>query len=512
MAGPVEGGVVDQWLYHDEHSQSCFGQRLATPALLRIKMIQVDRKLRAWFGGIGVPTNGKSGKSRVQVPQGWTEYKEWWSKMAGFDYKSVREWEEVLDSNDGWMPEWDAPGPKLKRLESDPRLDEDELKDWVQEKVDESMDKKKGTGRLTLSMLHEDFEQEKQIRAAPKQFRRALKRLGFEYSPVLELHVSKRNAPNVQARLKGYCRWIWENAVQQPPKHGGTEPELVWTLKENCRVAWTDASWVTTGMVNKKQWHGASRVRDGRGRGMRIALLDAIFAHRCGEASCRTSWSTRTRYKAGRTFFGNVTGKLTREHCAKIFDCFHGDFGTLVCDNASVYTETKEKVSKMTVEELTEFVEEEAGIYVGEKDRRWLTDYIVEQNLRHRLLEDLAEERGCAVRFLPQYYPECNPIERLWRELKRAFRSTDPNLPWQERLDLAYASITPRYVERIISSTIKWCVEKHAEFEAAAMGPALPPAPAAVVLDPDVIDPDMDDGDSDVDGELLDPVELLEEA
>ena len=63
--------------------------------------------------------------------------------------------------------------------------------------------------------------------------------------------------------------------------------------------------------------------------------------------------------------------------------------------------------------------------------------------------------------------PVCsgNAIEKVWRQLKNAYRATDPRLPWEQRLQLAYETVTPQYIEAIISTTIEFCRERHAEFE-----------------------------------------------
>ena len=85
-----------------------------------------------------------------------------------------------------------------------------------------------------------------------------------------------------------------------------------------------------------------------------------------------------------------------------------------------------------------------------------------------------------------------NAIEKVWRELKAEFKRTDPRLSWEQRLQLAYEKVSPSYIEAIISSTIKFCRERHAEFEA---GTAPAPVVGAVVIDVKDDDDELDEED-----------------
>ena len=97
-----------------------------------------------------------------------------------------------------------------------------------------------------------------------------------------------------------------------------------------------------------------------------------------------------------------------------------------------------------------------------------------------------------------------NAIEKLWRQLKAAFRRTDPRLPWEQRLALAYEECSPQYIEKIISSTIRWCREKHLEFEAGLVAP--PVGDGVMVIDA------KDDEDDEVDEEdIQNALDALEE-
>ena len=227
--------------------------------------------------------------------------------------------------------------------------------------------------------------------------------------------LSRRNAPDTQARLKSFCAMVNQFTHQVPSKY--VPGKMVYTFVPGKQIAFTDASWVHSGMVDRRMWGKGKRKVDARARGARIALLDAVFPHNHGDKTCRVSFNTRTRKKKGRKWFGNVTGELTRNHVDLIFKAFGESHGTVICDNASVYKEFEEKLSDMTEDELYQWILEhdpEPNVFQvmhdtgPAKDCKWLMDHVRKQKLRTELLQKIAAEKGHAVWFLPPYHPECH--------------------------------------------------------------------------------------------------------
>ena len=484
-------------LFQDEHAD-VFGRQSDVPALLKIKLIQIDRKLRALW----------EGRERLHVPQYESEKRQWFKDICGFDHRSVRGWEKEIVDNDGYACDPQKRGRKPRYVEEE----YPDLEQWVEGEIDKAI-QPGGNMRIKLTTLLEDFWAQKEVYVPEKQFRHALRRLGFKYSPQQQLFLSKRAKPEVQRELRDFCEFVVSNTEQVPSKY--TAGRQVWNWKPNCHVAYTDASWLHSGMFDRHLWTKKKRTLDARGRGVRVALLDAIFPHILENKSCRVFWNTRLKKKHGRTFFGNVTGELTRAHVQKIFEVFRKweQFGTVICDNATVYKEFKEKLSKMSDAELLDWIMENDPNVVefntlyqtpGNKDRRWLMDYVKEHNLRTILLQELAGHFFCAVRFLPAYHPECNAIEKVWRLVKNTFRKQDPQMTWEQRLDMAYAAVTPQYIEAIIGESIAWCRKQHGQFEAAGV-----PADGGLWM----VENDDEDNPDDLsdDGDGLEPLDMLAE-
>ena len=134
---------------------------------------------------------------------------------------------------------------------------------------------------------------------------------------------------------------------------------------------------------------------------------------------------------------------------------------------------------------------------------KFVRDFIRDNALRIYKLEEMANLFGLELIYLPRYHFECNAIELIWRQLKNAFRRTDPALPWQQRLSRAYETVTPAYVDACISGTISWCLAKHAELRGAGRVQVADPAPGGpmVIDDADLAGGEGDDFGIDSDGD-----------
>ena len=62
---------------------------------------------------------------------------------------------------------------------------------------------------------------------------------------------------------------------------------------------------------------------------------------------------------------------------------------------------------------------------------------------------------GVGLRYLPAYYPECNPIELIWAHIKREFKATSVDMPWKERLEMAHSKITEEQIELSFDSAVR---------------------------------------------------------
>ena len=86
--------------------------------------------------------------------------------------------------------------------------------------------------------------------------------------------------------------------------------------------------------------------------------------------------------------------------------------------------------------------------------------FIFQHHLQDTVLREKAKTWQATVNYLPQYYPECNPIERYWALLKRYYYDSDPTLPWTERLSTALEKIPKDYVEKCIQKSLSYVWQK----------------------------------------------------
>ena len=73
-------------------------------------------------------------------------------------------------------------------------------------------------------------------------------------------------------------------------------------------------------------------------------------------------------------------------------------------------------------------------------------------------------QNGRTLRYLPKYYPECNPIELVWAYIKQEYKKTDSKLPWRQRLDLAHEGVTEDQIEKCFDKSIRYCLDRLMEF------------------------------------------------
>ena len=67
--------------------------------------------------------------------------------------------------------------------------------------------------------------------------------------------------------------------------------------------------------------------------------------------------------------------------------------------------------------------------------RNWLMSYIRSSDLRKLKLQQLASDFEMTVMFLPPYYPELNPQEKVWRLVKPLMRGAfSDGGSWEARL------------------------------------------------------------------------------
>ena len=494
------------YLYASAHSD-VFDRGVHIPALLKVKMIQIEERLQELWGG----------RTRRERPQNVrpsdfirTEFK----ALCGFDHKRVREWKAEMDRNDGHLFDADATGRKKRRLEDEADKAGFDLKQYARMCV---KDRNAKSG-LTLRLMKERLLAEKGLRVKLSTLSATLHRLQFSYGSRAPQAVAYRARPEVQSQLRSHCAWVASVVVYNSATG-------LWSFKPNVNVGFMDASWVTQKMIDLRGWKDKlSKACNMRNSSVRVCLLDTIFPHVPGETSCRVHWNCqwKRRTKNPRKFYGNNTAETTQAFFTDhVFPVFQAEYFTVLLDNASVHRAYKQSLKGYSAEDLIAWIEEhcegddiqkfhnEYAATPGEPDAKWIRNFIKRHELRTVVLQELAQFYGGCVRFLPPYFPECNAIELVWRLVKNEYKKTNPAWKWEDRLKAAYEKVTPAYIASITSTCIKWCLSMHMQFRqggivASAQAAAAVPeaaAPGAAVFSDDDNDDDEDESDDSDDEE-----------
>lgn len=422
--------------------------------------------------------------------------------------------------------------------------------DWVMEKVEGA----KKNSYLTLPGLRRDLQREHGLPVSLGVLRRTLKRLGFRYLRRVGKWISRRNEPRVQQRLWSFLDYTVKHTQRtevtpaelaasravsgEPPrkrtKKAGSDGKL-YTYSWNFPVAFQDESFIQEGGMNPFSW--CAKGDKGfdfkkKGKGSRINILHCIFSHEQEQpvlangrpkALCvwKSTWTGKKHEFKGSTTTAN---HIDRYFSTRVFPGV-GEGGVAVIDNAGTHREQVQDLKGMDDSELDDLIMDKTD---GEKGSlRWklrkeydalarklglgldapeMRKFIRTHHLYDTTLHEMAKRFEASLVYLPQYHPECNPIERYWALLKRKYYATDPQLNWQERLDLAFGEIPTNFADLCIQKSLEWVYKRHAEMKNAGWGkdaaPSLKKQVQVVVNDRDdnELDPTDDDAsESDVD-------------
>jgi len=371
--------------------------------------------------------------------------------------------------------------------------------DWVWDKVERA---KKG-GYLTLDQLRLDLQLEKGLRVSKRLLRRSLRKLGFKYVRRVGHWMSRRHEERIQHRLWDFLEWTVANSEE---KMLDGKRHFFWKLP----VGFQDETW-----VNEREFRKFSicaptvkggtkvdrRYDNGRdGVGTRVNVLHCIFSHMHdgqptkpdGSPEClvhwKSSWTGKNhKYKGKFTTSAHVE-KFFLEN---VFMHVSGGAGVVCCDNASTHRAYTEEMEQMSDVELLLLIRErlrtaEKGTFRGGFVKRAfdalvaktpggaknltegnLRGFICKHHLKDTKLWKMASDLyNVRLVYIPQYYPECNPIERYWALLKRYYYDTDRALPHKTRLTQALARIPDDYVDKCFRKSLEWCHEEHARMKA----------------------------------------------
>ena len=363
--------------------------------------------------------------------------------------------------------------------------------DWIAEKIENA---KKGKF-LTLRSIKRALKLEHDVTVSLVVLRRSLKKMGFQYGKREGKWTSRRLEPHIVLRLQDHCKWVVENSERKVREDG--KFQYSWVR----HVAFQDESWLIERQFRAASWNkkGDKTLDVEGGGGARLNMLHTIFSNHDPQPMStktkrpealvvyRSTWTSDKHEWAGRT----TDAKMVNEYFEKKVFVNLGEGGVAFADNASTHREYAQKLEEMSETELIGLICDKLNISSNskaEKKRlakakgkysnfRWkaanafmelpyeakkedYAKFIREWRLFDTKLYQMAQLYEQNMRYLPQYYPESNPIERWWSLFKRYYYDTDPGMDWQKRLDEALSRIPDDYVHKCIHKSLEWCWQK----------------------------------------------------
>jgi hypothetical protein len=377
--------------------------------------------------------------------------------------------------------------------------------EWISDKIESA----KQGGYITLRGIKRDLKIERDLTVSVRVLRRTMRRMGFRYVRRVGRWHSRRHEERIQKRLWAFVEWAVENStrtevIQQDDaankgkkgrKKKAESDGKVYSISWNIPVACQDESFVHDALFRFNSWcplDDKTYDRKKKGDGTRVNMLHTIFSHipqpmdpkrpyhPTALVTWKSTWTGKTHEFRGATV---VAAHIHRYFSTRVFGGMSG--GATLIDNAQTHTELTEEYKEMEEADLETLIHKktsnqkkgsyrwEAHQAFNEKkksslfppDAKVLRKFIREWHLLDTVLYEMADAYNVRLIYLPQYYPECNPIERYWALLKRYYYDSDPDLPHATRLRQALERIPPDYVEKCFQKSLEWIYKTHAEMK-----------------------------------------------
>lgn len=439
------------------------------------------------------------------------------------------------------VPLADVPRPAGKPGPTPLTVDEkfEGFYDWVSAKIEGV---KKG-GYLTLQIIKTDLQAERGLAVSIRALRRTMKKFGFRYLKRQGTWESRRQEERIQRRLFAFLEWVLASSSRtevpqaEPDAHAGKgarkrKPEGdggFYRYHWNTAIAFEDESWVYDCVFRAASWcktsnKGADKQK--KGDGVRVNMLYTIFTHLTPQpmqgngyhpealVTWKSTWTGKSHEFAGPTV---LSDHILKYFGSRVFPEM-GAQGHVLVDGAGNHKEYVDEMLGMQDFELVRLIKDKCEKAEKGSYRAWVWKVFQEQEKKvgalgmeepqlrtfirdHYLIDTklyaLAALFHCTLKYLPQYHPEANPVERVWALLKRYYYDTDPTLPHTTRLREALMRIPPDYVDKCIQKSLQWCYQKYAEMKKQSkFGGAI-----VVVGDAEALDDAVDSGDSDSDSD-----------
>ena len=355
-------------------------------------------------------------------------------------------------------------------------------------------------------------------------FRHALHNMDFAYTKRRLKRLEARQSPDVLKELDKFLEWTVANYIIRPSKYKGGKS--VYSYKPNLRVAYGDESYLDSTEYRCRSWTSQKmKFKDFLKRNKRLVMVHTIESDKTKDENNKwiiepAYWSTEWKTKHDNFRYH---GKTNAENLDKIYgDALFSiaretagiEEAILFLDNYSAHKRIRTEL-RGTSEEILQWVNDDndevnedtqnlihglqqSAAQMGkEVERKELLKELKNGGVALYTLEVLAKlNNGVQMKYLPPYYSELNPIELLWAEVKRFYRDdTSTESTWEDRMEEAWNSITPQFVESCFDRSIRWALKKHKEREDEKKNMAAPEAEEAPEheIEPDDEDQEVDD-------------------
>lgn len=516
-------------LYSDVHDE-LFGTGWEHTVYTKAILIHVEKGLRKLW----TTDDGSDYKYRISRPKEVIKpngeasehfedfFRKFFKEVTGFDVTQPQKFDAQQKKNNGYLkPRDPQKGPQPKKLEEQFH----ELPEWMDKQVEQATH----GGYLTIKRLMKRFKEDfiiqcegplqegeavvQPVMAMPGKhaFRRALHRMNFQYMKRRVKRLEARESEPVLQKLDECTQWTMENHLYGPSKY--VPGKMVYSYKPEIRVGFGDESYMNSTEYRDSSWTSEKmRYKDFLKRNSRLAIVHTIFSDKNMEpigggwivepAIWCTEWKKkRENYK----FWGKTNAEnLEAIYGDALFALAKGakadSKNILFLDNYSAHKRVRDEL-RGTAQDIIDWVNGEnnnevdeevrnvvlalcnsAGARDMEVDRKELLKALKDKGVPILAMEVLAKNyNGMEVKYLPPYYSELNPIELLWAEVKRFYRDeTSPEDDWGKRMEEAWKSITPQFVESCFDRSIRWALKKHKEREEAKAKAAAPAAAAEI--------------------------------
>ena len=542
---PTAEGNLQYSTLHDEIFGTGWEHTVYTKAML----LHVERGLRNLWRN----PNGTYKRRITRPPAGKFElfFRRHFKAVTGFEVTRAQEFQAEVRKNNGYLQARKKKGP-------DPIILEEQfhdLKEWAENEAKKAA----RAGYLTIPRLMEKFKKDyiedgQQGPIAPGEggiepvmkmpsrdvFRGAMLRMNFKYGARKIKRLEARVSPQILQQLDEFLQWTVENHEYRPSKY--KPGKMVYDYRAGINAGSGDVSYMESTESQIDSWHNANtRFKNFMKKNSRLAMAHSIFNR--DNFKTNGDWIVPpaywcTQWKKAREDF-KYWGKTNAENLEKVFaDSLYGlslkskpeESNILFLDNASAHKRIRDELrgnidevlkwldSAVEINEevtnLAHALHQSAAEKGMELQKPELLKSLRKAGVRTFELEKIAHSyNGAQIKYLPPYYSELNPIELLWAEVKRVYRSeTNPDDDWETRMKQAWDSITPQFIESCFDRAIRWALKTHKERQAkkAAAAPAPEDIPAGAYDEPYADDDEAgEDEDDAADIEALD--EILDE-